>query len=118
MGFHIAARTQVIIIAWAIASGPMQWENPEEFNRERFFENTTLDFRGFNFEYIPFGAGRRGCPGITFAMAVNEFALAKLMHNFDFALPIGVKEWDMTEAIGSTVHKKNALLVVATPPSR
>ncbi|KAL2489413.1 Cytochrome [Forsythia ovata] len=117
MGYHIAAGTQVIINAWAIARDPMQWENPEEFNPERFFKNMALDFRGFNFEYIPFGAGRRGCPGITFAMAVNEFALAKLMHNFDFSLPIGVKEWDMTEAVGSTVHKKNPLLVIATPPS-
>ncbi|XP_022885428.1 cytochrome P450 71A6-like [Olea europaea var. sylvestris] len=117
MGYNIAARTQVIINAWAIARDPMQWENPEEFNPERFFKNTAVDFRGFNFEYIPFGAGRRGCPGITFAMAIDELALAKLMLNFDFALPIGVKDWDMTEAVGSTVHKNNPLLVVATPHS-
>ncbi|KAL2490856.1 Cytochrome [Abeliophyllum distichum] len=117
MGYHIAAGTQVIINAWAIARDPMQWENPGEFNPERFFKNPSNDFRGFNFEYIPFGAGRRGCPGITFAMAVNEFALAKMMLNFDFALPIGVNEWDMSEAVGSTVHKKDPLLVVATSPS-
>ncbi|KAL2515527.1 Cytochrome [Forsythia ovata] len=115
MGYHIAAGTQVFINAWAIAMDPMNWENPEEFNPERFLKNTALDFRGFNFEYIPFGAGRRGCPGITFAVTVNELALAKLILNFDFALPIGVKEWDLTEDSGSTVHKKNPLLVVATP---
>ncbi|KAL2492486.1 Cytochrome [Abeliophyllum distichum] len=115
MGYHIAAGTQVFINAWAIAMDPMHWENSEEFNPERFVKNTALDFRGFNFEYIPFGAGRRGCPGITFATTVNELALAKLILNFDFALPIGVKEWDLTEDSGSTIHKKNPLLVVATP---
>ncbi|XP_022867238.1 (+)-menthofuran synthase-like, partial [Olea europaea var. sylvestris] len=117
MGYHIAARTQVIINAWTIARDPTHWENPEEFNPERFLKNTAVDFRGLNFEFIPFGSGRRGCPGITFAIAVNELALAKLMLNFDFALPVGAKDWDMTEAVGSTVHKKNPLLVVATPRS-
>ncbi|CAA2936465.1 cytochrome P450 71A6-like [Olea europaea subsp. europaea] len=117
MGYNIPTGTQVMVNAWAIARDPKEWENPEEFNPERFFNNTEVDFRGFNFEYIPFGAGRRGCPGITFAMAVNEFALAKLMLNFDFALPIGAKDWDLLEAVGSTVHKKYPLLVVATPCS-
>ncbi|CAA2974621.1 cytochrome P450 71A3-like [Olea europaea var. sylvestris] len=117
MGYNIPTGTQVMVNAWAIARDPKEWENPEEFNPERFFNNTEVDFRGFNFEYIPFGAGRRGCPGITFAMAVNEFALAKLMLNFNFALPIGAKDWDLLEAVGSTVHKKHPLLVVATPCS-
>ncbi|CAA2974622.1 cytochrome P450 71A6-like [Olea europaea subsp. europaea] len=112
--FAAGTDTTYTSLEWTVTE---EWENPEEFNPERFFNNTEVDFRGFNFEYIPFGAGRRGCPGITFAMAVNEFALAKLMLNFDFALPIGAKDWDLLEAVGSTVHKKHPLLVVATPCS-
>ncbi|KAL0294842.1 UNVERIFIED_CONTAM: cytochrome [Sesamum angustifolium] len=63
-------------------------KNPEEFHPERFLDANT-DFRGLHFELIPFGAGRRGCPGVAFAVAVNELALAKLVHKFDFALPDG-----------------------------
>ncbi|KAL2515445.1 Cytochrome [Forsythia ovata] len=116
MGYDIAVGTRVIINAWAIARDPMLWENPEDFYPERFF-NTGIDFKGLNFEFIPFGSGRRGCPGILFAIAVNELALAKLMLNFNFALPSGEmeKDLDMSEAHGTTVHKKLPLLVIATP---
>ncbi|KAL2497184.1 Cytochrome [Abeliophyllum distichum] len=86
MGYDIAAGTQVLVNAWAIGRDPSLWKNPEEFHPERFFE-TNIDFKGLNFEFIPFGAGRRGCPGITFATVVNELSLAKLVHKFNFALP-------------------------------
>ncbi|CAA3003809.1 cytochrome P450 71A6-like [Olea europaea subsp. europaea] len=118
MGYDIAAGTQVLVNAWAIGRDPSLWENPEEFRPERFFE-TDIDFKGLNFEFIPFGAGRRGCPGVTFAMAVNELALAKLVHKFNIALPNGGKEsdMDMTEGTGLNVHKKFPVLVAATPQS-
>ncbi|KAL2465410.1 Cytochrome [Abeliophyllum distichum] len=118
MGYDIAAGTQVIVNAWAIGRDPSLWENPDEFRPERFFE-TDIDFKGLNFELIPFGAGRRGCPGATFAIAVNELALAKLVHKFNFALPNGRKEsdMDMTESTGITIHKKFPLLAVATQHS-
>ncbi|XP_027156224.1 cytochrome P450 71A4-like [Coffea eugenioides] len=66
---------------------------------------------------IPFGAGPRGCPGKTFAMAINELASAKLLHKFDFALPDAGKpeDMDMTEAGGIDVHRKLPILVLATP---
>ncbi|CAA2935080.1 cytochrome P450 71A6-like [Olea europaea subsp. europaea] len=118
MGYDIAAGTQVLVNAWAIGRDPSLWDNPEEFHPERFFE-TDIDFKGLNFEFIPFGAGRRGCPGVTFAMAVNELALAKLVHKFNLALPNGGKEsdMDMNEGTGITVHKKFPVLVAATPQS-
>ncbi|GFP88413.1 cytochrome p450 71a6 [Phtheirospermum japonicum] len=115
MGFDIKSGTQVLINAWAIARDPTLWENPEEFRPERFLDSS-IDFRGLHFELIPFGAGRRGCPGISFAMAVNELALAKLALNFNFALPNGERgeDLDMSETFGITVSKKLPLLVVAT----
>ncbi|CAA2987791.1 cytochrome P450 71A6-like [Olea europaea subsp. europaea] len=118
MGYDIGVGTRVIINAWAIARDPVLWKNPYDFNPERFL-NTGIDFKGLNFEYIPFGSGRRGCPGISFAMAVDELALAKLMLNFNFTLPIGVTErdLDMSELSGITVRKKLPLLVMATSRS-
>ena len=74
-------------------------------------------YKGQQFELIPFGAGRRGCPSTLFAKRVNELALANLMFNFDFALPGGSARegMDMTEANGIAVHKKTPLFLVATP---
>ncbi|KAL7191872.1 hypothetical protein ACSBR2_023867 [Camellia fascicularis] len=118
MGYDIAAGTQVITSAWAIGRDPLSWDEPEEFRPERFL-NTSIDFKGHDFELIPLGAGRRGCPGIQFAMAVDELALANLVYKFDFAVPNGARgeDLDMSEAIGLTVHKRFPILAVVSPCS-
>nr|AKJ23348.1 CYP71AJ5 [Thapsia garganica] len=115
MGYDVKAGTQVLINAWAIATDPALWDNPEKFIPERFLNNP-IDYKGLHFEFIPFGAGRRGCPGIQYAMAINELALANLVHIFDFALPDGrrLEDLDMTSETGMTLHKKSPLLVIAT----
>ncbi|TMX05533.1 hypothetical protein EJD97_017024 [Solanum chilense] len=113
--YHIPVRTQAIINVWAIGRDPLLWENPEEFQPERFL-NSDIDFKGLNFELIPFGAGRRGCPGSTFAIAVIELALARLVHKFNFVLP-KEEDLDMTECTGITTRRKSPLLVVAIPCS-
>ncbi len=117
-GYDIAAGTQVIINAWAIGRDPMSWDEPEEFQPERFL-NSSIDFRGHDFQLIPFGAGRRGCPGINFSMATIELVLANLVHYFDWTLPGGAKgeDLDMTECVGITIHRKFPLIAVATPYS-
>lgn len=76
--------------------------------------------REVHFELIPFGAGRRGCPGIAFATAVNELALAKWVKEVSFDLPNGERkeDLDMSETIGTTVHRKLPLLVYATSHNR
>ncbi|KAK3006071.1 hypothetical protein RJ639_016303 [Escallonia herrerae] len=114
MGYDIAAGTQVYINAWAIGRDPSLWEDAEEFRPERFL-NSAIDYKGFHYELIPFGAGRRGCPGTVFAMSLNELAVANMVHKFDFALPDGAEDLDMTETTGITVHKKSPFLVVAKP---
>jgi cytochrome P450 len=115
-GYDVEAGTQVIINAWAIGRDPSVWEDPEEFKPERFL-NTSIDFKGFDFEYTPFGAGRRGCPGIQFGMAVTELALATLLYKFDVALPPGkrAEDMDMTETPGISAHPISTIFVVATP---
>ncbi|PHU23669.1 Cytochrome P450 71A6 [Capsicum chinense] len=118
LGYHIAARSQVIINAWTIGRDPLSWDDPEEYRPERFL-NSNIDFKGLNYELIPFGAGRRGCPGTAFAIVINELALARLVSKFNFALPEGIKpeDLDMAECSGLTIRRKSPLLAVATPCS-
>jgi len=117
-GYDILAKTRVIINAWAIGRDPSSWENPDEFRPERFLESA-IDFKGNDFQFIPFGAGRRGCPGTTFASSVIEITLASLLHKFNWALPGGAKpeDLDITEAPGLAIHRKFPLVVIATPHS-
>lgn len=114
-GYDVSAGTTVMINAWTIGRDPVSWDEPEKFKPERFL-NSSIDFKGLDFEFIPFGAGRRGCPGITFAFVTIELVLANLVHKFDWELPSGVegKDLDMSESIGITVHKVVPLLALAS----
>lgn len=115
MGYDIAAGTRVVINAWALGRDPSLWEDSEEFKPERFL-NSSIDYKEFHYELIPFGAGRRGCPGIQFAIAVNELAIANLVYKYDLSLPDGKggEELDMSEITGLTTHRKSPLILVAT----
>ncbi|PSS31281.1 Cytochrome P450 83B1 like [Actinidia chinensis var. chinensis] len=113
-GYEIPKKTLVHVNAWAIGRDPEAWESPEEFKPQRFLESE-VDFKGQDFELVPFGAGRRGCPGIYMGAVTVELALANLLCLFDWELPVGLKKEDIdTEVIpGITMHKKNALCLVA-----
>ncbi|KAI5333557.1 hypothetical protein L3X38_023689 [Prunus dulcis] len=115
-GYDIKANTQVIVNAWKIGRDPKSYNKPEEFEPERFLDSA-IDYKGNYFHYIPFGAVRRGCPGIQFAMAVQEIALANLVHKFDWALPDATRgeDLDMTESAGASVRRAYPLKVVAIP---
>ncbi|TYH21690.1 hypothetical protein ES288_A04G065700v1 [Gossypium darwinii] len=112
-GFEIPAKTRVIVNAWAIGRDSNHWVKPEKFEPERFV-NSSVDFIGTNFEFIPFGAGRRVCPGILFALPTVELPLAQLFFHFDWKLPRGMKQEDidMTEVFGVSVRRKNDLVLV------
>ncbi|XP_004301020.1 PREDICTED: cytochrome P450 71A3-like [Fragaria vesca subsp. vesca] len=116
-GYNIKANTQVTVNAWHIGRDPNTYKNPEEFEPERFLIQNDIDYRGNDFQLIPFGAGRRICPGIQFSTALNEIALANILHQFNWELPDGAKgqDLDMTESTGITIHRKNPLKVVAVP---
>ena len=112
-GYHIPVKSKVIVNAWAIGRDPNSWSDPERFYPERF-SNSSLDYKGNNFEFIPFGAGRRICPGITFGLMNVELTLALLLHHFDWKLPNGMKaeELDMTEQFALTVRRKDGLFLI------
>nr|WMZ41172.1 cytochrome P450 family 83 subfamily A polypeptide 2 [Ipomoea batatas] len=112
--YEIKPKTIVIINAWAIARDPEYWKDPEEFYPERFLD-CNIDYKGQNFEFIPFVAGRRMCPGMALGLVVAEFALANLLYAFDWELPFWMKKEDIdTESLpGLAMHKKNHLCLFA-----
>ncbi|PRQ38240.1 putative cytochrome P450 [Rosa chinensis] len=115
-GYNIKANTQIIVNTWQIGRDPKSYSNPDNYEPERFL-NSDVDYIGNHFEFIPFGAGRRRCPGIQYAAMVSEIALANLVYLFDWAVPggLGVHDIDMTESTGFITQMKYPLKAVAIP---
>ncbi|XP_074355954.1 desmethyl-deoxy-podophyllotoxin synthase-like [Apium graveolens] len=111
--FDIPVKTKVIINAWAIGRDPRFWSDSKIFKPERF-QDSPVDFKGADFHYIPFGAGRRICPGISFAHPNIMLGLAQVLYHFDWILPGGLKneELDMTEKFSNTLCRKQDLNVI------
>ncbi|XP_051133729.1 cytochrome P450 71D11-like [Andrographis paniculata] len=112
-GYKIPPKTRVLVNAWAIGRDPKYWKEPNSFIPERFLDSP-IDYKGNYFEYLPFGSGRRICPGISFGLANIELALALFLYHFDWALPDGMKpeDLDMAEAPGLTLNRKEPLYVI------
>jgi cytochrome P450 len=113
-GYTIPARSRVIINAFAIGRDPRYWDDAEEFKPERF-EDGAVDFTGGSYEFLPFGSGRRMCPGFNYGLASMELALVGLLYHFDWSLPEGVEDVDMEEAPGLGVRRRSPLMLCATP---
>uniref|UniRef100_A0ACD5ZP55 Uncharacterized protein n=1 Tax=Avena sativa TaxID=4498 RepID=A0ACD5ZP55_AVESA len=119
-GFEVKEGSRVIVNAWAVARSPEHWHDAEEFRPERFTDNgAAMDCRGAQFEYLPFGSGRRMCPGVSFGLAMLELIVARLLYYFDWSLPAGMPpdELDMDMVVGATARRKNQLHLVASPYS-
>lgn len=112
-GYEIPAKARIFVNAWAIGRDPKYWNEAEKFSPERFLDST-VDFKGNDFEYIPFGAGRRICPGISFALPNILLPLAQLLFHFDWKLPgeMLLEDLDMEECMGLTVRRKNELNLI------
>ncbi|EEE66090.1 hypothetical protein OsJ_22111 [Oryza sativa Japonica Group] len=113
LGYDVPRGTQVLVNVWAIGRDERYWPggSPEEFRPERFEDGeaaAAVDFRGADFELLPFGAGRRMCPGLAFGLANVELALASLLFHFDWEAPdvADPAEFDMTEGFGITARRK------------
>ena len=120
-GYTIPSGTRAIVNSWALARDPSYWEKADEFTPERFMEGgsaAAMDNKGNDFQYLPFGAGRRICPGISFAISAIEIMLANLVYHFNWELPPELKKSgiDMTESFGVTVHRTEKLLLVPVLP--
>jgi len=108
-GYTIPSRTRVVINAWAVCRHLGSWGKVEKFMPERFRDGgsaTSINLKGNGFQFIPFGAGQRMCPGINFGLATVEIMLANLVYCFYWGLPAGMEKEDndMTEVFRLTVH--------------
>ncbi|CAI0470719.1 unnamed protein product [Linum tenue] len=115
-GYHIAKGTRVFVNVWTIGRDPNIWDAPEEFWPERFI-GKDIDVKGHDFELLPFGAGRRMCPGYPLGIKVIQVSLANLLHGFKWELPSGMKreELNMDEIFGLSTPRKFPLVAVAHP---
>ena len=114
-GYHIPAGTRLFINLYKLHRDPRVWSYPCEFQPERFLTTyKDFDVKGQNFELIPFGSGRRMCPGVSFAFLVSELTLASLLQGFELGTPSD-EPVDMSEATGMTNLKATPLQVFVTP---
>ncbi|XP_002876956.2 cytochrome P450 71B4 [Arabidopsis lyrata subsp. lyrata] len=113
-GYDIPRKTLLFVNAWSIGRDPKYWRNPEEFNPERFID-CPVGYKGHSFELLPFGSGRRICPGIAMAIATIELGLLNLLYFFDWKMPEEKKDMDMEEAGDVTVVKKVPLELLPIP---
>ncbi|XVF73659.1 hypothetical protein PTKIN_Ptkin13bG0000400 [Pterospermum kingtungense] len=114
-GYYIPAVTRLLTNLYKIHRDPRVWPQPCEFQPERFLTTyKDFDVRGQNFELIPFGSGRRRCPGVSFALQVLELTLASLLQGFELGT-LSDEPVDMSEAIGMTNLKATPLQVFVTP---
>ncbi|KAL3366138.1 hypothetical protein AABB24_011008, partial [Solanum stoloniferum] len=114
LGFNVPKDSQVFVNAWAIGRDPKSWERALEFLPQRFIESN-VDYKGRDFEFIPFGAGRRICPGIPLAIRMVNLMLASIIQPFNWNLPDGMdpEKLNMEEQFGVSLRK--AVPLVAVP---
>ncbi|KAK4267189.1 hypothetical protein QN277_024004 [Acacia crassicarpa] len=115
-GYDIPKGTQILVNTWTIGRDPTIWEKSNDFEPERFL-GKNIDVKGHDYELLPFGAGRRMCPGYPLGIKVIQASLANLLHGFDWRLKDGMKKEDlsMEEIFGLSTPRKLPLEAVAEP---
>ena len=115
-GYYVSKKSRIIINFWAIGRDPYVWsDNVEEFYPERFI-NSNINLKGRNFQLIPFGSGRRGCPGMHLGLTTVKYVLAQLLHCFHWVLPSGMlpNDLDMSEKFGLSMRRAKHLSAMPT----
>lgn len=119
-GYLVPAQSRVMVNVWAIGRQESAWKEAGAFRPARFVqggEAAEVNFKGNFFEFLPFGSGRRSCPGMQLGLHAVELAVAQMAHCFAWALPGGMEpsEMDMGEVSGLTSPKAVRLVAVPTP---
>lgn len=118
-GYTIPKGTTIFLNVWSMQRDASVWENPLEFLPERFLGvesqgDVKYNFLGKNFNYLPFGSGRRICPGFSLGEKMVMLMLASLLHCFDWQMPIGTKV-DLSDKFGIVLKKKDPLIAIPKP---
>lgn len=112
-GFHVPKKSRIIVNTWAIGRDPDVWSDPENFSPERFAEED-VDIRGRDFRLLPFGSGRRSCPGLQLGLTAVRLMVAQLVHCFDWKLPNAASpsDLDMSEHFGLVTCREEHLCAI------
>jgi len=114
-GYHVIKGTRLITNLWKINTDSNIWPDPLEFKPERFLTtHKDVDVRGSNFVLLPFGSGRRVCPGTSLGLQMLHFILASFLHSFDILNPTP-ELVDMSESFGLTNTKATPLKILIKP---
>nr|AQY76212.1 cytochrome P450 [Thapsia garganica] len=116
MGYSIPKNTQVMVNCWAIGRDEDSWEDTLSFKPERFLDSN-INYKGQCYEFLPFGAGRRMCPGVPLANRMVHLILGSLLHHFEWELCDDEKILDMRETMGETSNKLELLQAIPKPKS-
>lgn len=113
--FHVPKGSWTFVNAWSIGRDPKMWQDPLEFLPERFV-GVDVDLLGQHFQLIPFGSGRRSCPGLHLGLTMVRLVLAQLVHCFDWELPNGKlpADLDMDEHFGIVMSRDKHLMAIPT----
>uniref|UniRef100_A0A0D9WF32 Cytochrome P450 73A33 n=1 Tax=Leersia perrieri TaxID=77586 RepID=A0A0D9WF32_9ORYZ len=100
-GYDIPAESKILVNAWFLANDPKKWVKPDEYRPERFLEEEkAVEAHGNDFRFVPFGVGRRSCPGIILALPIIGITLGRLVQSFQLLPPPGMDKVDTTEKPG------------------
>lgn len=114
-GYLVRKGTRLITNLWKLQTDPTIWSEPLEFKPERFLTtHKDVDVRGHHYELLPFGSGRRICPGISFGLQSVHLTLATFLHSFEFSKPTD-EPIDMAEVFGLTTMKATPLEALIRP---
>nr|QBS13817.1 Cytochrome P450 monooxygenase [Marrubium vulgare] len=115
-GYDLKKETMVLVNTWTIQRDPSIWDNPDEFDPDRFI-GKTIDVKGHDYELLPFGSGRRMCPGYALGLKVIQSSLANVLHGFNWKLPgkMGPEDLNMEEFFGLSTPRKVPLTTVPEP---
>ncbi|CAO2824792.1 unnamed protein product [Amaranthus hypochondriacus] len=116
-GYDIPAESKILVNAWWLANNPAHWKDPHEFRPERFLEEESkVEANGNDFRYLPFGVGRRSCPGIILALPILGITIGRLVQNFELLPPPGQAKLDTTEKGGQfSLHILKHSTIVLKP---
>ncbi|KAI9162117.1 hypothetical protein LWI28_024042 [Acer negundo] len=115
-GYHVPKGTRLLINLWKLQTDPRVWSDPMEFKPERFgstSKHKDVAVKGQHFELIPFGAGRRACPGIAFGLQMTHLVLASLLQAYEVSTVS--PQVDMTGTPGLTNNRAIPLEVLLQP---
>ncbi|GLJ19376.1 hypothetical protein SUGI_0349080 [Cryptomeria japonica] len=118
-GYLVPDNTQVLVNVWSIGRDPSVWKDPLNFNPNRFLE-FDIDYKGQDFELIPFGVGRRICIGLPLAHRMVHLVVGSLVQAFTWSIPMEMDNQagiDMSETFGLTLLKAVPLRAILTPRS-